>query len=140
MYIKIKGNIIDVIPEEIARGDMSQAGFIIYGHNQMHTDDGLISYGKITDMDLLSQYLPNPNVTIFNTVEEVNTDMESNYVETYSISNLQEVMFDLQMRGNPDVPNYDKTKPLTSQENLKALYDFQVSGIIKSKKQTYIGD
>lgn len=138
MYIKIEGNIIDVIPEEIARGDMSQAGFIIYGHNQIMTDNKVISYGKITDIDLLNQYLPNPNVTIFNTVEEVNADMERNYIETYSIFNLQEVMFDLQMRGNPEVPNYDKTKPLTSQENLKALYDFQVSGITKSRKQTYI--
>lgn len=138
MYIKIVGNIIDVIPEVIARGDMTQAGFIIYGHNQIMASNQIISYGKITDIDLLNQYLPNPNVTIFNTIEEINADMESNYVETYSISNLQEVMFDLQMRGNPEVPNYDKTKPLTSQDNLKALYDFQVSGVTKSKKQAYI--
>lgn len=138
MYVKITGNIVDIIPEEIARGDMTQAGFIIYGHNQISTENGLISYGKITDIELLNQYLPNDNVTMFDTIEEVNADMENNYIETYSISNLQEVMFDLQMRGNPEVPKYDKTKPLTSQENLKTLYDFQVSGVAKSKKQTYI--
>ncbi|MDR7856291.1 MAG: hypothetical protein RIN63_06720 [Tissierella sp.] len=138
MYIKILGNITDVIPEEIARGDMTQAGFIIYGHNQISKDNEITSYGKITDIELLQEYLPNDNVTIFDTVNEINIDIDNNYVETYSVSNIQEVMFDLQMRGNPEIPNYNKTKSLTSQENLKALFDINVSGISKSKKQTYI--
>lgn len=138
MYIKIIGNITDFIGEEIARGDMAQAGFIIYGHNQISVNNEMVSYGKITDIELLNQYLPNPNVVIFDAVDEVNIDMESNYVETYAIGNIQEIMFDLQMRGNPDISNYDKTKSLTAQENLKALHDFNVSGISKSKKQAYI--
>lgn len=138
MYIKIKGNITDFIPDNVARGDMREAGFIVYGYNQLTINGDIISYGKVTDIDLINQYLPNPNVTLFNTIDEVNADMENNYVETYSITNLQEVMFDLQMRGNPEIPNYDKTKPLTSQDNLKAMHDFQVSGVTKSKKQAYI--
>jgi hypothetical protein len=135
MYIKITGNLLDVMGEN-AR-DMEKTGVIIYSHHQMEVNNQIVSYGKIVDAEKAAYMLNNPAVVTFETMEETNADIDATYEVKYMLSDIAALQLDLQLSGNPVIPGYDSAQTMTSQVNLKALYDAGMAGISVNKKSDH---
>jgi hypothetical protein len=135
MYIKIKGNLLDVMGEKARH--MNEAGVVIYPDHQMDVNGQMVSYGEIADTEKAAYMFGNPSVTTFATTEEVNADINTSYEIKYALSDIAALQLDLQLSGNPVIPGYDSAQTMTSQVNLKALYDAGMAGISVNKKSDH---
>ncbi|MCG8541251.1 MAG: hypothetical protein MJA82_15145 [Clostridia bacterium] len=135
MYIKITGHLIDILGDG-ARGNIEEVfGIKLSSEYQFEK----ISLGEITNMSKVQNTIINDSrVTILETKELFNTEIDKCYVEKYFLLDSTQLQVDLMLSGNPSIPNYDAAKPLSSPENLKALYDANMGGIKKSEKPPYI--
>jgi hypothetical protein len=137
-YIKISGNLIDVMGDKARH--MNDAGVVIYPQHQMNISTNIVSYGVVSDEEKAAYLLANPTVTVFESVEAVNVDIDITYVEKYSLADVTALQLDLQLSGNPEIPGYDSAKSISTQENLKALFDAGMGGIQKERKSEYFAE
>lgn len=139
MYLKFSGHLLDILGEK-ARGDMRQElGIKLTPMYQFLDGVVPISLAVVVDTVKVQQILGKPGVTVLNTLVEFNAEIDSLCsVVKYTLVNSSALSIDLQLSGNPIIPGYDKTKSMTSQLNLKALYDAGMAGIDKSQKPPYL--
>jgi hypothetical protein len=130
-YIKIIGSISKVLGKETG---------MISGANQLQkTGERMVSYGKIEDEEKFASALVHPDCIIFDTLEELNADMDLEQAEDkYSLSNVDLLKLDLELSGNPEIIGYRADLPLDDQINLKLLHDMNMAGIKKKKKAKHL--
>ncbi len=135
-YIKIKGNLLDVLGEEARKMKADgSTGIMIFADGQMHKEDGeIISYGMLTDEKKFVFILDNPNVTFFLTKEDVNADIDVEYDDFEILSSIEELTLDMQISGNPIIPGYNSAKGIKDKNNLKTLKNAGMGGIVMNKK------
>lgn len=131
-YIKIKGYQLEEVFPKLCR-KMNTETFIVYANQQMIDKDKIVSYGLIRE-DLIPNH---ESVTIFNTIDQVNLDIDAEYDEIFILKDITKLQVDLNLSGNPTIDGYDPNKEIESQTNLKALYDANMGGIVKNKKAEY---
>jgi hypothetical protein len=137
MYLRIEGHLLDVLGES-ARGDMEEElGIIVTPTYQFLEGEPPVSLAKVVDAEKAEMLFSNPSITVLETVEEANAVIDSLYQEQHFVTDSIMLQMSLQMAGFPEVPGYDKAKPLTDTVNLKALHDAGMSGISKSTKPPY---
>lgn len=142
MYLKISGNLVDILGEK-ARGDIEgECGLLISPLYQCIQDGVLVSIAKIVDEQKANEYIQHPDVEILSTVEEVNNVINNYFSEEYTLSDSTALLLSLQLSGKTvsDIPGYDVNKPMEHQDNLEALYNAGLSGIRKKSKPPYIED
>jgi len=133
-YIKIKGyDLLEVLGESARK--MNTIGVQFLPQHQMIDKDKKVSYGTILDESKFN--IEHEAITYFNTIEELNADIDAEYDVIYILKDVNELTLDIQLSGNPEIVGYNKDLALTSQENLKALYDANMGGIILNKKAEY---
>ena len=135
-YVKVKNaELEEVFGEEIRKMKKDgSTGILFFGNQQMHLKDKKLSYGKI-DLDKIN--VQHDSITYFDSLEQANNDMDLEYEEEYILKNVQALQLDLQLSGNPSIQSYDPDQPLSSQTNLKALFNANMDGIVKNKKSEY---
>jgi len=133
-YIKIKGfDLLEVLGDGARK--MNTLGVEFLPQHQMIDKDKKVSYGKILDESKFS--IEHVAITFFNTIEELNLDIDLEYDEIFILKDIQTLQLDIQLSGNPEIIGYNKDLPLTDQVNLKALFDANMGGIVKNKKAEY---
>jgi len=133
-YIKIKGfDLIEVLGNGARKMDTIGVEFL--PQHQMIDKDKKVSYGTITDETKFE--IKHNSITIFNTIDELNLDIDAEYDEVFILQDVQILNTDRELSGNPAIPGYDADLPLTDQVNLKALFDANMGGIVKNKKAEY---
>jgi len=132
-YIKIKGDLLKVLGESIRKP--LTIGIELLPQHQMIDKDKTVSYGTILDENKFN--IEHEAITYFETVEELNADIDAEYDIIYILKDVNELTLDIQLSGNPEIVGYNKDLALTSQENLKALYDANMGGIVLNKKAEY---
>ena len=133
-YIKIKGyDLLEVLGESARK--MNTIGVQFLPQHQMIDKDKKVSYGTILDESKFN--IEHEAITYFNTIEELNADIDAEYDVIYILKDVNELTLDIQLSGNPEIVGYNKDLALTSQENLKALYDANMGGIVLNKKAEY---
>ncbi|MFZ7103371.1 MAG: hypothetical protein ACOWWO_12050 [Peptococcaceae bacterium] len=138
MYLKIQGNLLDILGED-ARSNMEETlGIKVSPAYQFLECDIPATLAVVTNEDKVQKIINHAKITILNTMDEFNAEIDNLYEEKYTLTNSTELQVDLQLSGNPTIPNYDAGQPLRSQNNLKALYDSGLGGISKNKKPPYL--
>lgn len=135
-YIKIEGNLVDVLGKEARKMKKDgSTGILMIGDGQMIKEDGtMISYGIITDTDKFMSIMINDKVTIFESKEHANINIDLDHEDFEILVSIDELALDLQLSGNPAIVGYDKSKPLKDKNNLKKLKEAGMSGIKTNKK------
>ena len=133
MYIKIKGNLLDILGEK-ARV-MDKIGLTILPQHQMIDKEKNFSYGICEEKLNFIAMTQIENVTYFETIEEVNADIVAEYEPQFQLVDIDKLKLDLELSGGIDsVVGYDKLKALDSQKNLMALlYNGDMAGITVNK-------
>lgn len=132
-YIKVKGNLLDVLGESAKR--METIGVRFLPQHQM-IDVG-VSYGTIIDEGKFN--ITHEAITIFNTVEEVNADIDIEYDVKFLLTDINKLTLDIELSGGVGaVVGYDANKALDSQENLLALLNRDMAGITINRKADYL--
>ena len=133
-YIKIKGyDLLEVLGDSARK--MNTIGVQFLPQHQMIDKDKKVSYGTILDESKFN--IEHEAITYFETIEELNEDIDTEYDVIYILKDVNELTLDIQLSGNPEIVGYNKDLALTSQENLKALYDANMGGIVLNKKAEY---
>lgn len=137
MYLKIEGHLLDVLGES-ARGNMEEElGIIISPTHQFLENAPVVSLAKVVDVQKAETLLSHPSITVLETVEDANAVIDSLYQEQYFVTDSIMLQLSLQMAGFPEVPGFDKSKPMSDQVNLKALHAAGMGGISKNTKPPY---
>lgn len=140
MFLKIQGQLLEVLGPD-ARGNMEEIfGIKILPIYQFLDGEIPVSLAIVKDENKVQKIINHPKISILNTVNDFNAMIDELYVEKYVLKDAVELQIDLQLSGNHTIPNYDATKPLNSQHNLKALYEAGMGGIVKSVKPPYLNE
>ncbi|MBO8169363.1 MAG: hypothetical protein H0Z35_09300 [Thermoanaerobacteraceae bacterium] len=138
MFLKIEGHLLDVLGEGARRNIKEEFGIIVNPIYQFLDREPPVTLAQVVDQVKAEKLLSDSRVTKLDTVEQFNTEIDNLYEERYILKDSTELQIDLLLSGNPMIPNYDATKPLTDQVNLKALYNAGMGGIKKNKKPPYL--
>jgi hypothetical protein len=139
MFLKIEGQLIDVLGEK-ARGNIQlDFGIVLSPIYQFLDREIPITIAKIVDSTKVQTLLNDSRVTLIETVTGVNAEIDALYNEKYSLVDSTTLSLDFQITGKTaaEITGYDTSKPLTDNDNLKALYDGGFGGIRKSQKPPY---
>ena len=139
MFLRIEGQLINVLGEK-ARGNIEKEfGLIISPVYQFLDREVPLSIAKIVDSEKVQALLSDNRVTLMETIEEVNSEIDALYIERYTLVDSSTLSLDFQITGitAAEITGYDTSKPLTDKDNLKALYDGGFGGIRKSEKPHY---
>lgn len=140
MFLRIDGNLTDVFGDSIRSGNTELLlGIRIRPEYQKVQNGNLISIAKVVDQDKIKPYLSNPGIQIL-TLEEANEQIDMLLSDEYMLVDSTALMVDLQLSGKTaaDIEGYNTSKSLSSQENLKALYNAGVAGVVVRKKPPYL--
>ncbi len=139
MYLKIEGNLIDVLGDK-ARGNIeNEFGIKVSPEYQFLDGTVPVTLAIVLDQAKASKLLSDTRVIALDTVEEFNAEIDSNYIEKYALVDSVQLQLDLQLSGQTSITGYNPDKPLSDQENLKAIYDANMGGIKKKPKPPYLG-
>lgn len=140
MYVKIVGNLIDILGE-YARGDIEGlCGLKLSPQYQSTEGEELITLGEVVNEQKASIYLNHPNVEILETKEDFNAAIDEYFKEKYILVDSTALLLSLQLSGKTvaNIEGYNPEKPMEDQQNLKALFEAGLSGIKKKAKPPYI--
>ncbi len=140
MFLKIEGHLLDVLGEK-ARDDIKgEFGIDISPIYQFIDKEPPVTLAKIVNPVKAEQLFHDSRVTILNTIEEFNNEIDILYEEMYTLVDSTALMLDIQFSGKSpaDIPGYDTNKSMQAQANLKALYEAGLAGISKNKKPPYL--
>lgn len=135
-YVKIIKNLIKVLGERARDKDSSKSGLTITGNMQMVVGEAIVTYGIIEDEDVFNNNDYNEvDFEFFNTIEEVETNIEASYVEILELTDPVKLQLDLQLSKKTDIKDYDPEQEIDSQYNLKKIKEENMGGVkIISKK------
>jgi len=139
MFLKIEGQLIDVLGEK-ARGNIkNEFGIKLSPTYQFMDREIPVTIAEIVDSTKVQILLNDSRVTLIETVTGVNAEIDALYNEKYTLVDSVTLQTDLQLTGKTaaEITGYDTSKPLTDNDNLKALYDGGFGGIRKSQKPPY---
>lgn len=134
-YIKIKDKqLLEVLGEKARK--MKSIGLQILPQHQMMDNKNKVSYGVIFDEELFNQAnIKDESITIFDTKEEVNADIDLEYGHYFMITDIEKLKLDIELSGGiTAIEGYDPNKSLDSQENLQALLQRDMAGIGINRK------
>lgn len=138
MYIKIEGHLLDVLGDD-ARGNMEESlGIKVSPIYQFLEIEPTVTLATIVNEVKAEKIINDKRVTILKTKDDFNSEIDNLYTETFFLKNPLELQLDLQLSGVSTVENYNPSKTLSSQENLKALYEVGMGGITKTEKPPYL--
>jgi len=138
MYLKINGNLVDVLGENARKNLEELFGIKVVPVYQFLDGEIPITLAEVVDETKAQNIIQHSQIVVLNTKEEVNAAIDENYIELYILKDSTELSIDLNLSGNPTITGYDSTKPLSSQTNLKSLYDANMGGISKNIKPPYL--
>lgn len=138
VFLKIEGHLLDVLGEK-ARGNIKEEfGIEVSPIYQFLDREPPVTLARVVDPVKVEKLLMDSRVTKLDTVDQFNAEIDNLYEEKYVLKDSIQLQLDLQLSGNPEIPNYDPGQPITSQHNLKALYEAGMGGIIKRPKPPYL--
>jgi len=140
MFLKIEGPLLDVLGEK-ARGDIKgEFGIELSPQYQFLEGEIPVSLAIVTDQAKADQLTHDNRVTVLNTVEDFNSEIDNLFEEKYILKDSTALMIDLQLSGKTvsSIVGYDTNKSMTDNANLKALYEAGLSGISKTQKPPYL--
>lgn len=134
-YIKIKDYDLLEVLGDVARNPRA-IGLKFFPQHQMIDSNNKVSYGIIEDESKFN--IQHQSITLFDTAEQVNSDIDHEYSVVFILSDIDKLTLDIQLSGGIDaVTGYNPNKALDSQENLKALLDRDMAGIAINRKADY---
>lgn len=139
MYVKITGNLIDVLGDK-ARGDIEAECGIRMSPLYQNTDgDEIVTLAEVVNEQKAYPYLNHPRVEVIQTKEEANIVIDEVFTEKYTLVDSTALLLSLQLSGKSaaEIEGYDVAKPMEHQDNLRALYEAGLSGITKIRKPPY---
>lgn len=137
MNIKmIKGDLINQMPEYVARGNWSEligAGFY-YQITDVVTSEQ-ITFIEVLDNNKWDEHMSEAKIESLNSIEEVNSLISTNNVDIYEGKNDALINANLTyLVSQRTIPFEDLKVDMTEQEELAYLYSKGCSGISKRKK------
>lgn len=129
--IKVFGNSAKLSPE--------MSGYEITGNSQMRTKGKMISYGTILNETLFTNNVLLPDeIVYFETVEELEIDVDLEYEEELILKNPVALQLDLQLSKKTEIKDYDAALPIESQFNLKKIKEDNMGGVIIGNKKAKV--
>lgn len=137
-YIKIEGNLLDILGED-ARSTERETGLRFMPEYQFLDSDIPTSLGMIVDEEKAQKYFNYANVTILNTIQDFNTEIDNLFIPKYTIYNEGLMNANLNQKVTNGTINLDEMQPdWTSQQEAEWLFNQGISGIRKSEKPPYL--
>lgn len=133
-FLKIKGHLLDVLGESARRNMRNELGLIITPEYQF-LEKG-ITLAIVEDESKAGHLYAYDKIELLEGIEAFNNTIDTLYEEVYVLTNIASLQLDVQLSGQ--VEGYKKELPLTSQENLKLLFNSGMAGISKSQKPTHL--
>ena len=143
-YLVFEGQLVDIMSEDDVRANWKEKLGLDVKYQATHRTP-IVTIFEVLDERKAIKYYNHEKVKIMNKekvkkyIEELNKD----YPE-YVLKDGAALLADLFLSGKIKITNdktqviegYDAKKPINCQENLKALYDAGMGGIVKRQKPT----
>lgn len=137
-FIKIQGNLLDILGED-ARLTEKETGLRFTPEYQFLDGDTPTSLGMIIDEEKAQKYFNFENVTILQTKEDFNKEIDRLHIPTYTIYNEGLMNANLNQKVSSSAINLDEMQSdWTPQQEAQWLFNQGISGIRKSEKPKYI--
>ena len=137
-YIKIQGNLLDVLGED-ARLTEKETGLRFTPEYQFLDGDIPTSLGMIVDEEKVQKYFNLQGITILESKENFNQEIDRLHIPTYTIYNEGLMNANLNQKVTSGIINLDEMQPdWTPQQEAEWLFSQGISGIRKSEKPKYI--
>ena len=112
MFLKIKGHLLDVLGEG-ARGDIKgEFGIEITPEYQFLEQTPPVTLAKVIDSVKAEQLLHDNRVSVLETEEDFNNEIDNLYVERYDLVDSTALMLDLQLSGRSTTESFYAKKSM----------------------------
>ena len=135
-YMIFNDEICKIMLDEDARCDWKEKLGLEIKAQATHKDP-IISIFEITDETKAYKYMNHPKVKVVDEkqIKNIEKQLFADYPE-FILKDPNALLADMQISGltAADIKGFDKNKPLTDQQNLRALYNANLAGIVKRPK------